>query len=260
MEKWKIAAIAALLLSLVGFGLFQQQGERPSAATTPTGGPVTGGSVTAPTPNPIAALYNGQSLPEWKFPRWQNTTKPPTAASLPGQTTLVEIFRTGCSHCNEAAPLMAAINTRYGPRGLKMIGIQSPGDFKNPENPENNWADVQTWVKENRLKYPIAFDEKSNYFQGTIRKEILKDDAARLLYPMTMVVGPDGKISYSQSGHDTPKAIELAVQLEKRFPTSKDGQKNAADLVKWLSGLLPELQFDANMIKAMTDDVAQRLK
>ena len=260
MEKWKIATIAALLLSLIGFGLYQQKAGEAPPIGTPSGTASSGGPVTASTPSAISQLYNGKSLPAWNFPKWVNTAKPVATSQLAGKTTFVEIFRTGCSHCQDAAPMMAAIDARYGPRGLKMIGIQSPGYFKDPQNPENDWADVQAWVKEKKLKYPIAFDPQSSYFQGTITKQFLKGDTSRLLYPMMIIVGPDGKIAFSQSGHNTSKAIELGVELEKRFPSSKDLQKNAEDLVKWLAPFLPDIQLDANLAKAMADDIAQRLK
>jgi thiol-disulfide isomerase/thioredoxin len=248
MEKWKIAVIAALLLSLVGFGAYQQNQQNQP----PTPGPT-------PSQTPVPSPYLGKVLPAWNFSTW-NTQKPVSLSSLKGKTTLLEIFRIECSHCRDAAPFMVALDKRYGPRGLKMIGIQSPGQTKDPQNPENHWKTVQSWLKEREVKYPVAFDDESRYFQGTLQKLFLNNDPSKLLYPTLMLIGPDGKIEMAQTGHDTAKAIALAVELEKRFPTGKDLAKNAADLAKWLIGRLPELQTGESMSKALADDIAQRLK
>ncbi len=256
MEKWKIATIAVLLMSLVGFSISQQnQAGKPAPTPAPDA---------APTPSP----YLGKSLPAWNFKQW-NASKPIAASSLQGQTTLIEVFRTECGHCRDAAPLMAALDNRYGPRGLKIIGIQSPGTFDDAQNPENNWKAVQGWLKEHGIFYPVAFDEKSRYFQGTIQKQFLNDDPNKLSYPTMLIVGKDGKVAWAETGHDTSKAIALAVELEKRFPTSKSPAQNAANLVKWLQGGIPDLQTwlannapgaPADLLKAFTDDIESRLK
>jgi thiol-disulfide isomerase/thioredoxin len=257
MEKWKIATIAVLLMSLVGFGISQQNQANKPAPTPPVPN-------ATPTPSP----YLGKSLPAWNFTQWHES-KPLATSSLQGQTTLVEVFRTECRHCADAAPLMAGLDNRYGPRGLKMIGIQSPGAFEDAQNPENNWKAVQTWLKERKIFYPVAFDEKSRYFQGTIQKQFLNDDPKKLSYPTMLIVGKDGKVAWAETGHDTAKAIALAVELEKRFPTSKSPAESAANLVKWLQTGIPDLQnwltmnapaASPDLLKAFTDDIEMRLK
>ena len=141
-----------------------------------------------------------------------------------------------------------------------MVGIQSPGNFKDATNPENSWPAVQTWLKNAKITHPIAHDDGSKYFQGTIQKQVLGDDPSKLLYPTMLLTDKTGKVDFAQTGHDLSKAIELAVELEKRFPTSDSPEKNAADLVKWLNANLPELKINGPLTKAFTDDIAQRLK
>ncbi len=250
MEKWKIALIASLLLALVGFGIVQQNTDTKAAYGPPP---------TPPSPAP-ASVYIGKTLPPWSFKNWNQ--KPVPLASLTGKPAFIEIFRTGCSHCNDAAPFLVALHERYGPRGLKTVAIQSPGDFKDLENPETKWPDVQSWVAQKRIKYPVAFDDGSQYFQGTVKKQVLNGDDKKLLYPTMMFTDKTGKIDFAQTGFDVAKAIAIAVEMEKRFPTSPDMSKNAEDLLQWLKAHppAPDFRLDDGMEKSFQDDLAQRLQ
>jgi thiol-disulfide isomerase/thioredoxin len=250
MEKWKIAVIAALLLSLIGFGIYQ---DNPPSA----GSPVPSG-----TPKPLS--YLGKTLPPWNFKTWSG--QPVPLASLLGKPALIEIFRIECPHCQDAAPFMVEMVKRYGPRGLKFVAIQSPGDFKDLSNPENSWGNVQTWMKKFGINYPVAFDEKSNYFQGTLKKQLLNNDANQLLYPTILMLDKTGHISMAHTGFQPTKPdsmsniIDMAVALEKAYPGKGSAQENAKSLVDWLRHQLPDLQVDGPLVKAMIDDIAQRLK
>ncbi len=241
MEKWKIATIAALLFALFGFGILQSGGTNPS-----------------PTPPPAPSPYLGKTLPAWNFKTWNG--KPVSQPELRGKPAFIEIFRIECPHCQDAAPFLVALHARYAPRGLKVVSIQSPGDFKNAENPENSWPTVQTWLKERKIDYPVAFDAGSKYFQGTVKKQVLGGKNDNLLYPTMIFTDKAGKIDFSQTGYDITKALTLAIEMEKRFPTSPDTEKSADDLANWLSKNLPELGITGDMKKALRDDIAQRLK
>lgn len=251
MEKWKIATIAALLVALLGFGIAQQNADKARVRDM-----ATGPKNAAATPTPLP--YVGKTLPAWNFKIWNG--KPVPLASLQGKPALVEIFRTGCQHCQEAAPFMTALQKRYAPRGLQIVAIQSPADFKDAQDPENQWPAIQNWIKQYQLNYPVAFDEGSRYFQGTLAKKFYGGESGKLLYPTVLLLDKAGKIDFAQTGHDIGKAITLAVELEKRFPTSDSPEKNAADLAPWLEKNLPELRLEGALSKALRDDIAQRLK
>jgi len=218
MEKWKIAVICALLLALFGYGYLQQH---PSSAFTPT----------APTPGPPATVLKtvGEAPPDWAIndpKEWINTPAPIRLADLKGSIALVEIFRINCPHCQEAAPLMVAIHHRYGPRGLKMVTIQSPGDYKDQTNEEVDWGKVKDWCAEKNIDYPVAFDTDSKYFQGTMHGQY---------YPTILILGKDGKAIFAQTGHDSVKGLDLVSMLEKMLPGPGGIAYRAADLSKWIA-------------------------
>ena len=231
MEKWKIGVIAALLLGLLGYGILQQQArESPLALNAST--PASNAASSASAPENKAAIYIGQTLgdatlPEWSgVGPWQNTTQAIPLSSLKGKPALIEFFRINCSHCQAAAPFLEKLYRRYQPRGLKMVAVQSPDNFDDPENPETKWASVQGWAKDAGLTYPIAFDEKSRYFQGTIKGHT---------YPTTMVTDASGIVVYAHTGHTTETMLALAAELEKQFPGPGPVENRAQSLATFLS-------------------------
>lgn len=219
MEKWKVVLISVMLVGLFGYGWYSQNS---GAAVAP---------VVVPTPAASNQIQVGQNLPAWEIsdPKlWVNTPKPIELDDLKGSYALVEIFRTGCSHCQEAAPFMVSLYNRYSPRGLKMVTIQSPGAIDPTENPEeNDWTKVQAWLKQYKIQYPVAFDKDSAYFQGTLKGSN---------YPTVMVLDKDGKILETHTGHDAAKGTNLAIVLENLLPGNGDKTARAKDLMTWLRG------------------------
>ena len=256
MEKWKITVIAALILGLGGYGLFQQQSQgspfpAPDASVSQTPG-------AAGAADNKAAIYIGHTLgdatlPEWSgVGPWQNTPQAITLNSLKGKPALIEFFRINCSHCQDAAPFLEQLYRRYQPRGLKMVAVQTPGNYKDPENEETKWDNVKAWAKAGGLTYPIAFDEKSRYFQQTINGKF---------YPTTMITDASGKVVYSHTGHDTDKTVQLAVELEKQFPGPGPLDQRARELSDFLQPfVLGAGNADADMLKALRADVLKRLQ
>ena len=255
MEKWKIGVIAVLLLGLVGYGVIQQQPAKSvdvnadANAATPDG-------TAAPEANKAAEFIGqelgGAKIPAWpKVGPWENTKRPVTLDSLKGKPALIEFFRIKCSHCQEAAPFLEVLYKRYQPRGLKMVAIQSPGDYKDVTNEETQWPKVQDFIKAGGLTYPVGMDKDSDYFQKVLKGQY---------YPTTMIADKNGKVVYAQTGHDTEKAIKLAVELEKQLPGKGTLKERAADLAKFLSPFMYGGQkMDSALFKSLADDLEQRL-
>lgn len=256
MEKWKLGVIAVLLLGLVGYGVMQQKSDQPEDAIL-AGTPGAPGTTPAPAANKAADFIGqnlgGDKIPAWtSLGPWENAKQPITLPSLQGKPALLEFFRINCSHCQEAAPFLEALYKRYQPRGLKMVAIQSPGDYKDILNDETQWPKVQAFVKAGGLTYPVVMDKDSQYFQKML---------GGTTYPTTMIADPSGKVVHAQTGHDTQKAIALAVELEKLLPGAGAPKQRAADLAKFLGVFV----FGAGrpnpaMMKSLTDDLEQRLK
>ena len=244
MEKWKIAAIAALLLSFVGYGAFSNSRANQtlvSGAPLPVAQQV---SFTAPAPS----RYDGMPFPGWSgIKQWMNATTPPTLNAFKGHPTLVEVFRIECPHCQDAAPFLVRLHARYAPRGVQFMGIQSPSDNPDPTFSENSWPQVQAWVKQKGYTWPVGFDTKRAWFK--------KSFGDHVFYPSLFLLDANGKVVFFQSGHDDLKALQLAVQLERLAPGKGDSPARSGDIMKWIEANLqqrPDAETEQALKKGIT--------
>jgi thiol-disulfide isomerase/thioredoxin len=205
MEKWKIAVIVLLVGALGGYGFYQQN----AGSVTPSSNDQT----PAPTPPPMSEKLlklQGAAPPAWKFDltNWVNTPKPIVPADLKGKVTVLEFWRSECSHCQEAAPHMEKLYHEYSPRGVTVVAIHSPGAADTPEqpNPENNWTTVKQRIKEWGLTYPIAFDKGGKFFKTTYGGET---------YPTILILDRSGIVRYINTGYTAQKEMALRQALEK---------------------------------------------
>lgn len=195
MDKWKLVAILALIFGLGGYGWYSSNaGSAPPPEPTP--------EATAAPPSLI-----GKPLPVWDISGdfWVNSPKPINTADLKGTVTLIEFFRIGCPHCEEAAPFMEKVYEKYKPKGLKMLAIQSPsvGDPK-----ESDWAAVKSTVKQWGLTYPVGFDEGGKIFREQYKLST---------FPTMIVIDKAGVIRYLKAGHTPETAQALTSYLDSVF-------------------------------------------
>ena len=208
MDKWKTVVIVALLGALGSYGWYQQNAEQNPSSPDPS----TPGATQAP-PAPANEKLNrlkGQAPPAWNIaaPLWINTPSPISLDSLKGSVAIVEFWRIGCSHCEEAAPFLNALYVKNKARGLKMVALHAAGDSADPMNPENNWNIVQSKIKEWGITYPVANDVGGKLFKETYKGTT---------YPTLFILNRKGKIVYVQTG-DTPQKQKLLVaEVEKQL-------------------------------------------
>lgn len=236
MEKWKIGVIALLLAGLVGYGFFQQKATEPPEPVK-----------TSPTPD---SQWVGKTLPAWpSINQWLNTPAPVDLQKWRGKIVLVEVFRTECPHCRDAAPFLVALSARYKTRGLEIVSIQSPGDYNDPQNVENDWIAVQKWLKERHVKWPVGFDKGSQWFQKTLKGNF---------YPAMFVLDKNGKITFFHTGHTEDKAVDLAFEIERQLVGGKLSATQMENLATWLTQTL--FGGDKSIQKALVKDLNARLQ
>jgi thiol-disulfide isomerase/thioredoxin len=231
-DKWKVIIAGLMVGVLLGWGAwnFTRQNNTEVAlaniapapdssaplTSTATPGFVPPGSAPSGYPAPsgfmppnATAHLIGKPLPSWNFPAtaWTNTSKPVSLESLRGSVTLVEVFRINCSHCQQAAPFMYAMQQNYIPRGLKIISIQSPVQ-SNPE--ENDWKKVQYVVKDLwKLTYPVAFDANSKYLQ-----KLYLNNRDNMRWPTTLLLDRKGVVVYGHTGHREVLSMRLYQEIQ----------------------------------------------
>lgn len=209
MEKWKVVVVMLLLGVLGGYGAFQQKMTREAEEAPPANNIVDPNA--PPDPNSPAVLvqkFVGKPMPApWNIASkyWMNTKKPLEPRDLKGSVALVEFFRIKCSHCQEAAPVMESLQNKYAARGLKIVGIHSPGE----DEQENDWDEVSAvCATQFGLTYPVGFDEKAQLFKTTYNGK---------LYPTMFLLDKKGIVVFAQTGFGKPQRAKLLAAVAREM-------------------------------------------
>ena len=98
----------------------------------------------------------GMPAPEISGQSWLNSG-PLGLAELKGKVVLVEFWTFGCYNCRNVEPYVKAWHEKYADKGLVVIGVHAP-EF----GYERVIANVQRYVREHAIQYPIAIDNDFN--------------------------------------------------------------------------------------------------
>jgi len=164
-------AVAVLALGLLG-------GVRWTAGHAGTLGPVT----------------RGASAPDFTLPRVDG--KPGTVAlsSLRGKVVVLDFWATWCPPCQAMLPTMHELATEMAPQGVAFLGVDSDG-------PQTTREEVQRFVIEHDLPYPIVYDEG------------LANDLYRVkALPTMVVVTKDGTIARVLTGLTTKGTLKRTIE------------------------------------------------
>jgi thiol-disulfide isomerase/thioredoxin len=150
---------------------------------------------TAQTVNPTAALSVGQTAPEFTA----NTNAGAFDLATVSSPVFLEVFATWCPHCQHEVPIINALAKKYGGK-VAFVGVTGSPYGLDESSPENQ-ADVNTWVQQLGVSYPVAFDPDlkvaNAYLQGG--------------YPTVVVIGKDKKVHYINSGEQSPAVLSKAI-------------------------------------------------
>ena len=76
-------------------------------------------------PSAPGAELIGRPAPAWSFERWIRTA-PLSLDALRGKVVLIRWWTDGCHYCAATLPGLEALRTRYGDRGLVVVGAYHP--------------------------------------------------------------------------------------------------------------------------------------
>ncbi|HEY0379649.1 MAG TPA: TlpA disulfide reductase family protein [Pyrinomonadaceae bacterium] len=115
-----------------------------------------------------------------------------------GQVVVVDFWATFCAPCAAEAPHLDELQTRFGAKGLQVIGLNVGGDDDRPEIPK--------FVERLKIKYALGFPdpEMLNLYMGNNSS-----------IPQTIVFDRRGRVVKHFIGYDPSVKQELESTIEK---------------------------------------------
>jgi len=110
-------------------------------------------------------------------------------ADLQGQVIVVDFWATWCGPCAITMPHLDAWQTKYGPRGLRIVGLSS-----------EELPDIQRFLVDHPLAYTIARDAEAR----------IARDYFLLGVPMLVIIDRAGVVRHVQLGASSFAAVEAA--------------------------------------------------
>ena len=132
-------------------------------------------------------------------------------SSMRGKVCLIDFFASWCNHCQDHAPQMVKVYSQFKAQGLEILSLA---------NPREKAEDVQKFIKDYEVNYPIGFysNEVLAYYADPKNHGI----------PQIVVFGKNGKMTKRWIGWSEARTKELIELLNKEIGTADP----AADVKK----------------------------
>ncbi len=125
-----------------------------------------------------------------------------------GQAVVLDFYATYCPPCLKEIPHLVALQRRYGPRGLTIVGLNVGG--------EEDQAKVPEFVERLDIQYQLGNPDRmfvEAFFGGNSA------------IPQTLVFDRQGRLVKHLTGYDD----EIAAQLEEAIQTALDTKATTTD-------------------------------
>jgi len=138
----------------------------------------------------------GMPAPEITGQNWLNSA-PLGLAELKGKVVLLEFWTFGCYNCRNVEPYVKAWHQKYADKGLVVIGVHAP-EFSY----ERVLANVQRYVREHAIQYPVAIDNDFNTWNRYNNR----------YWPAMYLIDKQGIIRYLRIGEGSYKQTEQQIR------------------------------------------------
>ncbi|PQO95855.1 thiol:disulfide interchange protein [Massilia phosphatilytica] len=138
------------------------------------------------------ALDKGAAAPAFDLPGKDGAVQ---LAKYQGKLVYVDFWASWCGPCRQSFPWMNEMQTRYGTKGLQVVGV----------NLDAKTDDARRFLAETPARFTIAFDPAG----ATPRAYGIKG------MPSSVLIGPDGKVLYEHAGFKEADRAELEQVIKK---------------------------------------------
>ena len=128
-----------------------------------------------------------------------------TLEEMRGQVVILDFWATYCPPCREEIPHLVRMQKQFGPRGLKVIGLNVGGEEDRPKVPD--------FVKQYRIQYQLVDPEEETV------SRFLADDA---LIQQTFVIDRKGRVVEHVVGFDEDVAARLERAVSQALAEKAD--------------------------------------
>ncbi len=122
---------------------------------------------------------------------------PVTLASLQGKIVLIDFWTYSCINCIRTLPFILEWQEKYGPLGLRTIGVHTP-EFDFEKDAEN----VRAAVERLGIAYPVALDNDAETW----------DAFGVSAWPAKYLLDVDGIVRYAEVGEGGYVAMEQTIR------------------------------------------------
>ena len=126
---------------------------------------------------PLQAVESGQVAPAFELNGRSTVIK---LSDYRGKTVYLDFWASWCGPCKQSIPWMNEMHTRYGDKGLQVVGI----------NVDQRESDATTFLRGTPVIFEVAFDH------GGITPKAYAIKGM----PTSVLIGPDGKVLSVHSG------------------------------------------------------------
>ena len=141
-------------------------------------------------------LTNDQRAPEFTNETWINS-RPLLMKQLKGKVVLVEFWTFACYNCQNVEPYVKSWHGKYKDLGLVVIGVHSP-EFSH----ERVLKNVQNYVSEHRIEYPVAIDNDFKTWKSYQNR----------YWPAMYLIDKQGIIRYTRFGEGDYDQTEKKIR------------------------------------------------
>jgi thiol-disulfide isomerase/thioredoxin len=113
-------------------------------------------------------------------------------ADYQGKLLVLDFYATWCLPCRQSIPRLNALEQRYGPKGVQVIGLNVGG--------ADDRIKVPNFARELGIQYPLGFPDKA------LTDLFLSDNPT---IPQTFVFGRNGQLVKRLIGYDEATGTEL---------------------------------------------------
>lgn len=125
-----------------------------------------------------------------------NDGKRTTLADFQGNVLVLDFYATWCAPCRKSIPRLMAFHEKYGPRGVRVVGLNVGG--------ADDRIKVSDFAKELGIQYPLGFPDQA------LTDLFLSDNEE---IPQTFVFGREGQLKGRFIGYEDSTADDVEKMI-----------------------------------------------